>query len=622
MALLGRRRLHWVRFCILAALASYLLVPTAQAADLNLARGGTATATSIEHSTMGPERAIDGRRATRWASELGSTVPTTQRWQVDLGASNPVDRVVVRWEMAYARDYAVQTSPDGTTWTTQATVRGATSALTRTHRFTAVTARHVRLEMTAKGTQWGYSFWEVRIYGPPPPTTGTPETTITSGPAGITTSTQPAFSFGSDAVGSSFECQVDSAAYAACSSPYTVPAQRHGDHTFSVRANDGAGTVDQTPASRSFTVVGPEAGRSQFFNEAPTNFDHWVRPASGSCLPFFSRYDRMRVYPPYADPCVAAGYQGALGYQDIQAIYKDANGAPQLPQWVLKDASGRNLYVPFACGGGTCPLYAADIGNQAFRDSYIDQIRAWLPMGYAGIFVDDVNWNLNVSDGNATPTLPVDPRTGAAMTLANWKTYLADFLEQIRAAFPDVEIMINSVWWKPESSLDDPTVLRGVGTATHYELERGTTDVFNGQSWEGMLDFINRLQTYGVDVNFDNYYATTRQQAEFEMATYFLVSTGRDTYSAEYRSCPDNASPSPCSEPWWPAYATDLGLPTANYTVNGTIYRRPFANGLVLINKPGGASQTLPLDGSYRDLDGNALTSVTLGAGQAIVLQR
>lgn len=208
------------------------------------------------------------------------------------------------------------------------------------------------------------------------------------------------------------------------------------------------------------------------------------------------------------------------------------------------------------------------------------------------------------------------------MTLANWKTYLADFLEQIRAAFPDVEIMINSVWWRLESSLDDPTVLRGVRTATHYEFERGTKDVFDGQSWEAMLAFINRLQTYGVDVNFDNYYATTRQQAEFEMASYFLVSTGRDTYSAEYRSCPDNASPSPCTEPWWPAYATDLGLPTANYSVSGTVYRRPFANGLVLINKPGGTSQTLALDASYRDLDGNALTSVTLGAGQAIVLQR
>jgi hypothetical protein len=82
-----------------------------------------------------------------------------------------------------------------------------------------------------------------------------PETTIDSGPSGLTNDPTPTFTFSSTEAGSSFECKVDSAPYAACSSPKTVtPSLSNGPHTFYVRATDPAGNTDQTPASQSFTV--------------------------------------------------------------------------------------------------------------------------------------------------------------------------------------------------------------------------------------------------------------------------------------------------------------------------------------------------------------------------------
>jgi glucose/arabinose dehydrogenase len=80
-----------------------------------------------------------------------------------------------------------------------------------------------------------------------------PETTIDSGPT-VTNDTTPDFTFSSSEPGSTFQCQVDTAGWEACTSPRTLATQAQGEHNFWVRAVDGAGNVDPTPASRPFTV--------------------------------------------------------------------------------------------------------------------------------------------------------------------------------------------------------------------------------------------------------------------------------------------------------------------------------------------------------------------------------
>jgi hypothetical protein len=79
----------------------------------DLALGKTATASSVDNSGDGPGNAVDGNAQTRWSSAYEDN-----QWiQVDLGSTVAFDQVVIVWEQAYALDYAIQVSGDGTRWT-------------------------------------------------------------------------------------------------------------------------------------------------------------------------------------------------------------------------------------------------------------------------------------------------------------------------------------------------------------------------------------------------------------------------------------------------------------------------------------------------------------------------
>jgi hypothetical protein len=81
-----------------------------------------------------------------------------------------------------------------------------------------------------------------------------PDTTISDGPADLISTSGAAFSFESDEVDSTFECQLDAGAWEACQSPHVATGLGNGSHEFAVRATDAAGNLDTTPATRSFTV--------------------------------------------------------------------------------------------------------------------------------------------------------------------------------------------------------------------------------------------------------------------------------------------------------------------------------------------------------------------------------
>ena len=78
--------------------------------------------------------------------------------------------------------------------------------------------------------------WTIDTVAPPAPSlTGTPPATDTS--------TSASFSFGDDETGVTFECQLDGAAFASCTSPAAYSGLADGSHTFAVRARDAAGNA-------------------------------------------------------------------------------------------------------------------------------------------------------------------------------------------------------------------------------------------------------------------------------------------------------------------------------------------------------------------------------------------
>ncbi|MFS3127915.1 choice-of-anchor J domain-containing protein [Nocardioides sp. Bht2] len=88
-----------------------------------------------------------------------------------------------------------------------------------------------------------------------------PDTTITefTGAPGATVSAS--FTGSPDYAISGYECRLDGATWAACTSPVTYPDLAEGPHEFAVRAKAYSGNVDTSPAVRTFTVdtIAPSA---------------------------------------------------------------------------------------------------------------------------------------------------------------------------------------------------------------------------------------------------------------------------------------------------------------------------------------------------------------------------
>ncbi|MBX0288925.1 discoidin domain-containing protein [Hymenobacter sp. HSC-4F20] len=120
------------------------------------------TASSRESSATGPENATDENINTRWAS----TFTDPQFLMLDFGSVQSFSRVQLSWETAYARDYQLQTSADGSTWTT---IRAVTNSDGGLDNLTGLSGqgRYLRLYGTRRATTYGYSLYELEVFGRP-----------------------------------------------------------------------------------------------------------------------------------------------------------------------------------------------------------------------------------------------------------------------------------------------------------------------------------------------------------------------------------------------------------------------------------------------------------------------
>jgi hypothetical protein len=124
----------------------------------NVALNKPALASSME-GAFGAAMAFDGSGTTRW----GSAFSDPQWIRVDLGQTTNIARVRLSWEAAYGSAYQIQTSPDGTNWTTIRTVTGGDGGVDDLTGLTG-SGRYVRMLGTTRATAWGYSLWEFEVY--------------------------------------------------------------------------------------------------------------------------------------------------------------------------------------------------------------------------------------------------------------------------------------------------------------------------------------------------------------------------------------------------------------------------------------------------------------------------
>jgi hypothetical protein len=132
-----------------------------KAARLGLAAGKPVKASSSLETDGAsvPGSIVDGRADTRWSSDHSD-----DQWiAVDLGKKQMVSRVELDWENAFGRELAIEVSEDGQAWKEAKRVndsRGGRQVIT----FDPVEGRWIRIHGIKRGTVWGYSIWEMRVF--------------------------------------------------------------------------------------------------------------------------------------------------------------------------------------------------------------------------------------------------------------------------------------------------------------------------------------------------------------------------------------------------------------------------------------------------------------------------
>lgn len=131
----------------------------------NVARGTACESSSEENAGTLTSNATDGDPGSRWGSQH-----TDSEWiMLDLGREYDISYVSILWEAAYAADYDVETAPDTDgepVWSVAYSQRGLSQPGKIRHAVDA-RGRFVRINCLRRGTDYGYSLFEIEVGGLP-----------------------------------------------------------------------------------------------------------------------------------------------------------------------------------------------------------------------------------------------------------------------------------------------------------------------------------------------------------------------------------------------------------------------------------------------------------------------
>jgi hypothetical protein len=288
--------------------------------------------------------------------------------------------------------------------------------------------------------------------------------------------------------------------------------------------------------------------------------------------------------------------------------------------WLLKDSSG-NLLVNKSYTNN----YVGDIGSSAYQSAWVNNVSAFLASsGVDGVFVDDILRDPRPLAGTYPAKYP---------TQSAWESAMVSFVKAVGPALKakGYYVLINANGYTPGDARSDDGSLTALfwqelgpsvnGLCTEYwqQTAEGTYTLrASGSSswmqyWGGWQKLVPTAQAMGDDFVGISYGARgDTKTMMYGEASFLLEWNGR---GGSYMFDPiDN------SDPWNPAWTTNIGAPAAAKQQVGNGWMRLYTGGVALVNPSASVSQTFQLGGAYLTPSGQSVTSVTLAATTAMIL--
>ncbi len=120
----------------------------------------SARSSSVQTGENAAMNAADGDRHTRWESAWNDD----EYVELDLGSVRALAGALLEWEIAFAREYAIELSEDGAAWR-QAALKTDGAGNAEYVPLEGESARFVRVRCLKRGTEWGNSLWEITVLG-------------------------------------------------------------------------------------------------------------------------------------------------------------------------------------------------------------------------------------------------------------------------------------------------------------------------------------------------------------------------------------------------------------------------------------------------------------------------
>jgi ribose 5-phosphate isomerase RpiB len=259
-------------------------VAAPRTADVLLSQGKPVVTSTVESSSYAGSKAVDGNTATRWASVEGAD---PQWLRIDLGQAATVHRVLLNWEAAYAKTYRIEISDNGTDFTTVTSVDNGDG---KTDDLTGLSAhgRYVRFVGLTRGTSYGYSFYEMQVFGVTDAAGDTtPPTTPTGLTAGETSATSVTLNWNAatdNVAVAGYDILRNGTVVGSSDSPTYTDMGLTADtsYSYAVRARDTAGNL--SPASAPITVRTRTGGTGAFILAAAGDIAEQCTASDSNCV--------------------------------------------------------------------------------------------------------------------------------------------------------------------------------------------------------------------------------------------------------------------------------------------------------------------------------------------------